>query len=342
MTSKAFGLAQLGNAYADGALSNRNKIINGAMTIDQRNAGAAVTVNGATLYTLDRWRPTDVTSGAFTVQQSTVAPAGFRNSALITVTSAAGSYASTDQADFIQRIEGYNIADLAYGTASAASVSLSFWVRSSVTGDFGGTLQNSAEAYSYPFLFTISAANTWEQKTITVPPATAGTWLTDSGIGLIVRFALAHGSSRLGPAGAWAAADYRGATGQTNLLSTSGATFYITGVQLEAGDTATPFEHRSYGQELALCQRYYWNSPNSLGNLAILGNTPAVNNMYNDYLNPVMMRASPTVALSNFTSVNSGNASVNDANALRLRVESVSGGAGAAYSVFNVEASAEL
>jgi len=297
---------------ADSLQGFRNRIINGDMRIDQRNAGAAVTVNGASVYTLDRWRATDVTSGAFTVQQSSVAPSGFNNSSLITVTSAAGSYASTDQADFIQRIEGFNIADFAYGTASATPATLSFWVRSSVTGSFGGALQNSDEDYSFPFLFTISAANTWEYKTIAVSAATAGTWVTNNGIGLVVRYSLAAGSARLGTAGAWAAADHRGATGQTNLLSTSGATFYITGVQLEAGSVATPFERRPYGTELALCQRYFLRAgTGSLGRWFSSTQTGVFITF------PVEMRAVPSVShLANYTIFEVGVASRTASNTI--------------------------
>jgi len=275
-----------------------NRIINGDMRIDQRNAGAAVTVDGASVYTLDRWRATDVTSGAFTVQQSSVAPSGFNNSSLITVTSAAGSYASTDQAAFIQRIEGFNIADFAYGTASATPTTLSFWVRSSVTGSFGGALQNNNENYSFPFLFTISAANTWEYKTIAVSSATAGTWVTNNGLGLVVRFSLAAGSSRLGTAGAWAAADHRGATGQTNLLSTSGATFYLTGVQLEAGAVATPFERRPYGTELQLAQRYYlrYGTTTTDSPMTTTGAASNTTVAYPIANFPVTMRAAPTLS----------------------------------------------
>jgi len=260
MTSKAFGLAQLGNAYADGALSNRNKIINGAMTIDQRNAGAAVTVNStAQTFSVDRWWASgQSTDGVFTMQQSSTAPSGFSNSTLITVTTADASIGTTQRYYFAQRIEGFNTADLGWGTASASTVTLSFWVRSSVTGAFGGFVYNSDADYSYPFSYTISSANTWEQKAVTIAGPTAGTWVgATNGMGLQVGWSLGAGTDRLGTAGAWTAAQKFGATGQTNLIATLNATFYITGVQLEAGDTATPFEHRSYGAELALCQRYY-------------------------------------------------------------------------------------
>jgi len=259
MTSKAFGLAQLGNAYSDGALSNRNKIINGAMTIDQRNAGASVTPSTLyNTYTLDRWNTIYSVGSKFSVQQnagSVTPPVGFKN--YLGATSLSAYTPSVETFSISQAIEGYNIADLGWGAAGAKTITLSFWVRSSLTGTFGGALQNNGTTRCYAFSYTISAADTWEYKTIVVSGDTSGTWLTTNGNGLTVLFSLGSGATYLGTAGSWAAAAYYGATGQTNLVATSGATFYLTGVQLEAGDTATPFEHRSYGQELALCQRYY-------------------------------------------------------------------------------------
>ena len=266
MTSKAFGLAQLGNAYADGALSNRNKIINGAMTIDQRNAGAAVTINStANTYTLDRWAASgQLTDGVYTVDQITEAPAGFANSARITVTTADASIGATQIYLFQQFVEGFNFADLDFGKSSAKSVTLSFWARSSVTGTFSGALGNYANDRAYPFTYAISSANTWEYKTITIAGDTTGTWLTDSGRGVAVRFAIGLGSNHVATAGAWTGtSSIFGATGAVNLIETLSATLDLTGVQLEAGDTATPFEHRSYGEELALCQRYFEKSYNT-------------------------------------------------------------------------------
>ena len=245
---------------ADSLQGFRNRIINGDMEIDQRNAGAAVTLNGAAAYTVDRWFGEDVTDGIFTVQRDSSAPAGFSFSAKVTVTTADATLAATQYAVFTQRIEGFNTADLGWGTANAKTVTLSFWVRSSLTGTFGGVLANSAENYSYPFTYTISVADTWEQKTVTVVGPTAGTWIgATNGKGMIVTFGLGSGSTYVGTAGAWAAADYRGgATGQTNVMGTLNATWYITGVQLEVGSVATPFERRDYGRELIMCQRYYY------------------------------------------------------------------------------------
>ena len=240
-------------------MAGRNRIINGDMRIDQRNAGASVSMTASSPYILDRWRfwaNGDSGSASYTVQQSSTAPAGFTNSCLITQT-ASFSPTGSQYNIFAQYIEGNNVADLGWGTANAKTVTLSFWVRSSLTGTFGGVVSNASQARSYPFTYTISSADTWEYKTITVPGDTSGTWLTTNGIGLEVYWQLGVGSSYLGTAGSWAGAVYLGATGATQITATNGATLYITGVQLEAGSVATPFERRLYGQELALCQRYY-------------------------------------------------------------------------------------
>ena len=257
--SKARELASLGNAYSDGALSNRNRIINGAMVIDQRNGGGSVTPSSLySTYTLDRWNTVYSVGSKFSIQQnagSVTPPTGFAT--YLGATSLSAYTVTTETFSILQGIEGYNIADLNFGTANAKTITLSFWVRSSLTGTFGGAFQNSGTTRTCPFSYTINSANTWEYKTFTVSGDTSGTWLTTNGNGLTVVFSLGAGSGNLGTSGEWSSNSYYGATGQTSVVSTSGATFYLTGVQLEVGDTATPFEHRSYGQELALCQRYY-------------------------------------------------------------------------------------
>jgi hypothetical protein len=235
----------------------KNRIINGAMVIDQRNAGASVTPANSQ-YTLDRFVATLTQASKFTVQQnagSVTPPVGFTKYLGVT-SSSAYSVLTGDTFAIVQYIEGFNIADLAYGTASAATVTLSFQVRSSLTGTFGGALVNGAQNRSYPFTYTISAANTWESKSITIVGDTTGTWTTDNSAGLGVRFGLGSGATYTGTAGAWAAGNYLSATGATSVVGTNGATFYITGVQLEKGSTATSFDYRPYGTELNLCQRY--------------------------------------------------------------------------------------
>ena len=244
---------------ADSLQGFRNRIINGDMRIDQRNAGASLSPTSAAFgYAVDRFPAYNSTAGSkFSIQRSTDAPTGFSNSVVVT-SSSAYSVAAGDQFYFCQFIEGFNSADFAFGTASAKTVTLSFWVKSSLTGTFGGSLMNSAYNRSYPFSYTISAANTWEQKTVTIAGDTTGTWIgSTNGLGLRVHFGLGIGSTYSGTAGAWAAAERYSPTGAVSVVGTNGATFYITGVQLEVGSVATPFERRDYGRELILCQRYY-------------------------------------------------------------------------------------
>jgi hypothetical protein len=263
--SPAIVLASDGTATAQlsslngGALSGaRNRIINGDMRIDQRNAGASVTPTSAQ-YVVDRFRYTASQASKITQQRSTTAPNIFTNSLLSTVASAVTAGAA-DYFGIEQLIEGFNCADLAWGTASAQSITVSFWVRSSVTGTYAIRLTNDASNRSYVATYSISAANTYEYKTVVVPGDTSGTWYTDNQSGITIWWDLGSGSNFNTSAGSWAAGNFTRTSGCVNWISNSGATFYITGVQLEAGSVATPFERRSYGQELALCQRYYEKS----------------------------------------------------------------------------------
>jgi len=236
--------------------AGRNLIINGNMAIDQRGGTATINATGVT-YNVDRWLGRGVASaGVFTLAQDTTSPANFTNSLKATVTTADSSIASGSSYRVQQMVEGYNIANLNWGTSDAQSVSLSFWVRSSQTGTFGGSVGNGDYNRFNVFSYTISVANTWEYKTVTIAGDTSGTWATNQNLGLRLNFSLGAGSSILTSAGSWGSAVKEGVTGQTNVIATSGATFYVTGVQLET-TTATPFEHLQYGQQLALCQRYY-------------------------------------------------------------------------------------
>lgn len=253
------GNMSITGTMAMGSSFLRNRIINGDMRIDQRNAGASVTPTADGSYNIDRWQVSLSQASKFSIQRNAggvTPPAGFSNYAGITSLSAY-SVGASDYFMFNQVIEGFNTSDFSFGSASAASVTLSFWVRSSLTGTFGGALQNGSQTRSYAFTYTISSANTWEQKSVTISGDTTGTWLTDNGAGMIVRFGLGVGSNFSETAGSWVAAQKFSATGSTSVVGTNGATWYITGVQLEAGTVATPFERRQYGQELALCQRYY-------------------------------------------------------------------------------------
>jgi hypothetical protein len=285
----------------------KNRILNGQMVIDQRNAGASVTPNNN--YTLDRWAFGNSQTSKFTSQQNQGAvtpPAGFTNYLGVT-SSSAYSVTSTDEFELIQYIEGFNTADLSWGTASAQTITLSFWVRSSLTGTFGGSLSNHAGNRGYAFSFVISAANTWEQKSITIAGDTTGTWQTGNLKGIALLFSLGAGSSMLATAGSWGASFPRGATGQVNLVGTNGATFYITGVQLEKGSTATSFDYRPYGTEFALCQRYYQRYS---GAIVLYGYWDASNQANFGFIFPVTPRVAPngitTSTASGFYINNSG------------------------------------
>ena len=236
---------------------NRNLVINGDMRIDQRYAGASDT--GINAYLVDRWmREFGSVPGSYTFQRVTDAPVGFTNSLKVTVNTASGALSVS--ASLAQKIEGYNIVQLNWGTANAQPVTLSFWVKSSITGYFGGAINNNYSGQTYNFGYNIISANTWEYKTVTIPGSTSSTWVTDNTMGLNLVFGLGAAAARQAAANAWANNIARQPTGSVDLVTYTGATFQITGVQLEAGKVATPFEYRSYGQELALCQRYYEKS----------------------------------------------------------------------------------
>jgi len=265
----------------------KNRIINGDMVISQRNGTSSVTPTATTTYLLDRWKADINVASKFSVQQnagSVTRPAGFTNY-LGATSSSAYSVGAAEYFLLGQAIEGFNVADLGFGTANAKTVTLSFWVRSSLTGTFGGSITNSAANRSYPFSYTISSANTWEQKTVTIAGDTTGTWLTDNGVGIVVYFSLGTGTTYSGTAGAWGGTFYGSSTGATSVVGTNGATFYITGVQLEQNTSATPFERRLYGQEFFLCQRYYASLPATVVNASAASYTMPL---------PARMRVTPT------------------------------------------------
>jgi hypothetical protein len=290
------------------------------MVIDQRNAGASVTQSSsADVFPVDRFKINGNQNAKFTAQQnagSVTPPTGFTNYLGIT-SSAATTVGSSDYFLLTHNVEGFNVADLGWGSAGASTVTMSFWVRSSLTGTFGGAIANSAFNRSYPFTYTISAANTWEQKSITIAGDTTGTWLKTNGIGLNIQFGLGVGSTYSGTSGAWAGAGYISATGATSVVGTNGATFYITGVQLEKGSTATSFDYRPYGTELQLCQRYFERSYNigtATGTSLVGGivgfNTPltAASDIPTNILFKVTKRDTPTMTVYNAVSGASGTA----------------------------------
>lgn len=252
------GTLSVGGYNISPTQSFRNKIINGTMYFDQRNAGASVTPTGSA-YTLDRWSSGLTQASKYSVQQnkgSITPPAGFVNYLGVTSLSSY-SVGASDTFSIEQPIEGLNCIDVAFGTANAKPVTLSFYAYSSLTGTFGGSICNGTGTRSYPFTYSVGAANTWTYITKTIPGDTTGTWYSNTSTGIIVRFGLGSGSTYSGVADAWVANNHISVTGATSVVGTNGATFYLTGVQLETGSVATPFEQRPYGLEYQLCQRYY-------------------------------------------------------------------------------------
>jgi len=246
---------------SSGLYGFKNRLINSAMVIDQRNAGASINnTNTGTQFSVDRWAVYGDQNSKFSIQQNAGAvtpPAGFTYYLGMT-SSSAYTVGAAEQFKVYQNIEGYNMADLGWGAAGASSVTLSFWARSSLTGTFGGSLINNSNNRSHPFSYTISTANTWEYETITIAGDTTGTWGTTNGTGVAVQFSMGTGSSKSGTAGAWAASNLVSVTGAVSVVGTSGATLYLAGVQLEKGSTATSFDYLDYGRSLIQCQRYYW------------------------------------------------------------------------------------
>jgi len=288
----------------------RNRIINGDMRIDPRNNGAAVTVDTFGRFGVDRW-PSETGGatggGIYTAQRSSDAPTGFKNSLLCTVTTTDTSLAAGDLSEVVHKIEGFNIADLDWGTVNAKTATLSFWVKSSVTGSFSLGFQNNGNNRSYVAVYTINSANTWEYKTITVPGDTGGTWSTDNGIGLQIRWCFSTGSARVAAAAnTWEASNRIAISSTSNpLMGTNGATWQMTGVQFEVGSTATPFERRPYGMELALCQRYFYKSPQTANGEGFI-TYQAIGGFTGTTCFPVTMRTTPTMTYG-YTSPYTGN-----------------------------------
>ena len=276
---------------------NRNLIINGAMTVAQRGTSA---VTATANFPVDRFRVDHSTDGAFTAQQSTDVPSGqgFVNSIKYQTTTADSSLAADQFFYTRQIIEGLNSARLMFGSSSAKTLTLSFWVKSSLTGTFGGSVWNDGFNRSYPYSYTIDAADTWEKKTITFTGDTTGTWLTTNGRGINVGWGLGIGSDYLGTAGAWAASGLISPTGATSVIGTLNATWYITGVQLEVGDTATDFEHRTYGDELIKCKRYFTQWTGTANQTVGTGTVITGTTSFVDVQFPIEMRTGPTITQS--------------------------------------------
>jgi hypothetical protein len=284
-------LTQVQYGMTDAGLQNttysfKNRIINGDMRIDQRNAGSPVTSSG-TAFSCDRWRAYSSGTGTFTATQSTSTPNNyFKNSIGVVVTTTG----TPSEAGFQQVIEGYNIADFGFGTSTAKSLTASFWVRSSVTGIYSFSLRQGSGAKSFVSPFNIATANTWQKIVVNIPGETTGTYNTTNGAGLIFEVCLGSNGLVTSTTDAWVSTNSVATPSQTNLLATAGATFYLTGATLEIGDTATSFDFRPYASELAMCQRYfqsYKGTPIMGGPLTANANRVGLPHF------PVQMRISP-------------------------------------------------
>jgi hypothetical protein len=344
-------LAKVDNGVLTGALSPatgfRNRIINGDMRIDQRNAGALVSGTSGATFAVDR---TSINvfgtgTGRISGQQSTTIPsgAGFVKSLIATVTTADTSPTEAFGYCLMQRIEGFNIADLGWGAAGASAVTVSFWVRSSIAGTYVFTTSNIDNSRSYSATYTVSASNTWEFKTITIPGDTSGTWDIENGRGIQATWGLGGGTNRQAPSiNAWGVptSHVTDAAGCVDWIATTGATFYITGVQLEKGTVATPFEFRSIGQELALCQRYFEVlDVSQYQGYSVNG----ANNSMQVFFK-VTKRATPTVSITNSATVNfssaTGAGNINPVQYTSFRTANGTGGG--SYWIESSTASAEL
>jgi len=284
------------NLPTEGSLSGRNLITNGGMTLDQRNSGSATTPSSDRTYTLDRWLARMSSGSKYSVQQVTDAPSGYYNS--LKVTSAAATTVGTN--DYYQLntpLEGYSVTRLDLGLSTAKKLTLSFWVKSSLTGTFGGAYSNNAGNRFYAWTYTISSANTWEHKTITVDGVTDGSWERTTGAGLWVYWTLGAGSGQQGSAGAWGTTFKRGPTGATNVVATNGATWQITGVQLEVGPQGTPFEHEPAGVTLSKCERYFYKLP--ISSYGPFFCNYVTSHRFAHIWFPVRMRTTPTSTTTN-------------------------------------------
>jgi len=295
--SKAAELAALiGSGQAQG---NKNFIINGAMTIDQRHDGSSFTVvngNSTTGVIADRFRVNEASGAEFTAQRVADAPVGFEYSSKITVSTADASLGSTEFHRMIQPIEGKNISNLNWGTSNAKTLTLTFYVKSSVTGQYYISVFNNAADRTLLKGYTIDSANTWEKKTITIIGDQTGTWLTTNAVGIHLMWSLGTGSTyQSSTLDAYQAGFYMAKSDQVNLAATNGSTWQLTGVQLEVGDVATPFEHEDVGTTLAKCQRYYETLLNHNGSFNVIATYRSGTDYRAQWIFKTEKRATPTM-----------------------------------------------
>ena len=335
-----------GITYNDGSLQpsapvGKNLIINGDMMIDQRNAGASNTLVGTSTshstsaMMTDRWQLfLHGITNAQTYQQVTDAPAGFYHSLKITNNSTTQSVGAANALTPRQKIEGLNTAHLNWGTSDAQTITISFWVKASVTGTYPVSVGNSAFDRAYVSTYTVSSANTWEKKTVTIPGDTSGTWLTNSSLGINVMFSLDSGTNFDTTANEWVSGNKRSISSNVHFVANASATWQITGVQIEANTTATPFEHLQYGQQLALCQRYFQVIGGGKSSAAIFGgDASSTSSVYTHIpLSGGSMRSSPTVTEEgSFNTFNISSRSFDYLNTMGISLRVSPSGAGRYY-----------
>ena len=321
---------------------NDNRLINGDMRIDQRNNGASGTA--APVFVVDRWQyvTNQAAKGTWGRNLNAVAgPVGFPYY-LGFQSSSAYAALTGDYFQLTQSLEGDAISDFAWGTANAQPVTLSFWVQSNLTGTFGSCIGNYAGTRNYPFSFSISSANTWTKIVVTIPGDTSGTWvLSGNAGGLVLHFDLGSGTTYRGPANAWASGGYVGVTGAVSIVGTNLALLYVTGVKLEIGSVATPFNRQSLAKTLVDCQRYY---SNAWAHLLTTAASPSVYVCTTAAL-PVTMRTSPTLAINFFTGIPDSNTnppSIDGVTPNSFRFYTASAAAGTVQCSRTMTASAEL
>jgi len=321
-----------GSIVASGAQGFKNKIINGAMVINQRYGTTAQTNTSG--FVTDRFQVLNSSAGTVNVQTVTTAPVDFSYSTQLTANTADASVGSTDSVIFYTTVEGYNITDLNWGTANARTVTLSFWVRSSLTGTYSASIVSQNGGVSFPFNYTISSSNTWTQITQTITGPTSGTFGTTNDVGFYLEFALMTGSSFQGTPNAWSAGNWRGTASQVNWMATSGNTFNITGIQLEKGTTASSFEFRSYQKELILCQRYFFRTASTAGYGFPCFDGYCASGYFagSASLLPVQMRAAPTGTIGgSFSLANCSSLSVVETDKNGFFMAAVASGTGMVY-----------
>ena len=332
--TKAAELAKMGEVLTNNQIGGRrNIVINGAMLVAQRSTSTQF--SGANGFVCDRFECSNQTDGAITFSQSTDVPSGqgFINSTKINVDTADTSLTATQHALFQQKVEGLNSSQLMWGTSNAENISVSFWIKSSLTGTFTYyALDESADSQSYVQTFTIDSANTWEKKTFIIEgPTTGGT--TDFPItnarSFFTGICLGVGSThQTSTTGSWhSTANFAASTSSAvKLIGTASANMYVTGWQIELGNQATPFEHASsFGETLALCQRYFhrWDGTTGGNNTEFcIGFVSSTNSARGVYFYPQIMRSNPALSASgsfrfwdgNVRSVTSGNIVVQRGN----------------------------